>query len=401
MSIKQYKMTRCEAPPLHKSRNGYYQELGVYNCTTQDIVIINRFGEKIYVRPTSGMHTVQHVEVRINTLNGHRQTGTGVSKIDTKANGIIIDIAMFDLERSPVYVTEADLVICLPDNINDAPHPKFYASYENALDQVYSDLKQSVDKQSVRIFANDPSKTINELFAFVEGVIIKLPVTHYEGQDSSVFYIYNGGTGDNEYVRFQIPIDDVLKGDGFVVRKGRTYYIAKTEEQILAKIREHQNNYDNAYTEDEVQSKIKEEVQPLKTQLSQKDQALAILKETHRQEMDQAKKDTHAYKVKYEEVDAILQARGPIQVNQEQIREQIRKEQAETRKEQQDLIASLRKEIQDVRKEEHEDKIEKVKLQKSELATKSEKTKLIGTIFKYILPPLIAAGGTFLAMRRK
>lgn len=400
MSNSNYKVEYRESPPLFKTKNGFFQEMGIYNCTRQDIVLINRYGHKHYVKPTSGMHNVQHVEIRVNTINGDRLKGAGMSKVDANADGISINLPWFDLERGPIYVSEVDMVICLPDCVNDAPHPKHYASYENALEEVMSNIKKHKDKHTVRIFANDPTGRVEVLYALVEGVVVKIDVTHYEGQEPCVFYIYNGTDTGDGYMRINIPIEKVLESKGSFVQDGRTYYIADASEKIVKCIKEHEQHMDNCYSSDELKKYLQAEIEPLKEKLKQKDGALSIEKEHHRQELNQCKQEAKSYRAKYDEVKSILDARGPLELSYEQLREQIRKEQTETRKEQQEIINSLRKEVQDVRKDEHENKIEKVRLKKAVTTAKSEETKLAGNVLKYILPPLVAAAGTYVAMRK-
>ena len=111
--MKEYESIFQEIGPLPNTTVGLCQELMVVNCTDDPIGVIDKHGNKTIVQPEAGRKN--------GTIKVYIKKGPGNVTPDThkiKSNpGHICNINYRSIITEPVYVKEADILICYYKNM--------------------------------------------------------------------------------------------------------------------------------------------------------------------------------------------------------------------------------------------------------------------------------------------
>ena len=93
-------------------------------------------------------------------------------------------------DAEPVYVEEFDLLLCMPEDVEDYPHPHQQTTFDNNLLIGLEQISESLDNAPMfKILANDPTNNFDQIFTLVNNRVSKVPVTHMDGDDFELVLI--------------------------------------------------------------------------------------------------------------------------------------------------------------------------------------------------------------------
>ena len=85
-----------------------------------------------------------------------------------------------------MYVEELEMVVCLPEQAPAVDHPKSKSVYETAIRNASITFSQNDNFPTLRVYANDPSGTLSEIYAYMFGTIVRVPVTNLSNREGSI-----------------------------------------------------------------------------------------------------------------------------------------------------------------------------------------------------------------------
>jgi hypothetical protein len=220
MPREKYNLLESTSPHIDPSLSGAYEELIIRNCMTMPIIVIERSGHQTVIPPmiSTGSHGV--------IINFRETVGTRIAErsgdeipITTK----IITIPDWELTQDSVYVKELDLLICSFNHAEMAKHPYSGEVYKDALEHTIINLSDNDHHFTMRIFVNDASGELNNLYVHMFGKHLSVPITCYAANESLISFVCMAK--NKEVCRFSRPLSYVTEGgdgridlgNGFVV----------------------------------------------------------------------------------------------------------------------------------------------------------------------------------------
>ena len=156
-------------------RGGYYEEVLIENLTGENIILINRLGERV-IPPTAtaSPFTEKRVVISIRS-HTYEYTLTQMNAFGYPAqltdDGIVIEVTLYELNCQPVFVPDIDALICRSPKPVDVFHPAVAESIEA---KAY--INKVETQQTVRVYAFDPTGEFNELFVRICGILMRVSV---------------------------------------------------------------------------------------------------------------------------------------------------------------------------------------------------------------------------------
>lgn len=248
----EYESIYQEIGPLPNTTNGYCEETIIINCTDDPIGVIDKSGNKILIQPEPGKHN--------GTIKIYVKKGTGNVSFEThkiKSNpGHIVNVNYRSIITEPVYVKEADILLCYYKNIDLYSHPNVSMSYKESVERLFEELSKidSIKVPTLKIMANSSNNDIKNLYVFIFGVICEIEITNYNTSDNGVTFIYPNDKTKNLF----IPFDEIIKSNGCIKTKYFNCFIG-TNREIIKQALEKELNNSLKYTEEEI-LKIKEDL---------------------------------------------------------------------------------------------------------------------------------------------
>lgn len=178
-----YKVQQVKRVSLAKSLTAYYQETSIQNCCGSTIIAVDARNKRYSIPP------VQHAAYSMSsviTLSRRETIGESKTSLGDEVimSGICVSIDYYEIKQEPVYVEEFDLLLCMPEDVEDYPHPHQQTSFDNNLRLGLEQMEESLDNAPLfKVLANDPTNNFDQLFTLINNRIAKIPVTHMEGED--------------------------------------------------------------------------------------------------------------------------------------------------------------------------------------------------------------------------
>ena len=178
-----YKVQPTKRVSLAKSLTAYYQEMSILNSCGSTLIAVDARNNRYSIPP------IQHAAYNMgNSVTLSRRQIIGESKKtsgdDVIMEGICVTVDYYEIKQSPVYVEEFDLLLCMPEDVEDYPHPYQQSSYENNLAIGLEKIAETLDNAPMfKVLANDPTNNFDQLFTLINNRVSKIPVTHMAGDD--------------------------------------------------------------------------------------------------------------------------------------------------------------------------------------------------------------------------
>jgi len=228
--MSQYETVNQEIGPLPITSCSSHSETLIINYTDDPIGVIDKYGSKKLVQPEASG--------RNNTIKIYVKSGIG-NKTEMnliKAHpGCICTINYRDIITEPMYVKEADILVCYYRNIDLFSHPNLSMSYRESVKHIFEELKKIDDVKipTLKIMANSTDPNIDMLYVSVFNHFCSIKVTHYNTSDDGVSIIY---PNDQMKMKF-IPFEDIKKADGYVNTPDFQCFIALDKETLRKAIK--------------------------------------------------------------------------------------------------------------------------------------------------------------------
>ena len=184
-----YKVQPVKRVSLAKSLTAYYQEMSILNCCGSTIIAVDARNKRYSIPP------VQHAAYSMNnSITLSRRETVGESKTtagdEVIMGGVCVTIDYYEIKQEPVYVEEFDLLLCMPEDVEDYPHPHQQTTFDNNLLIGLEQISESLDNAPMfKILANDPTNNFDQIFTLVNNRVSKVPVTHMDGDDFELVLI--------------------------------------------------------------------------------------------------------------------------------------------------------------------------------------------------------------------
>lgn len=175
-----------ESPPL--SLKGFFCDFMISNYTDHPIIVIDMFNKKHVVVPVTHVAQAQGlIELTYRSTDTPRVDPTQrYATVEKAIDATRITINSEELNLGPVYVEELEMVICLPEQAPAVEHPKSKSVYETAIRNASIMFSQNDNFPTLRVYANDPSGTLSEIYAYMFGTIVRVPVTNLSNREGSI-----------------------------------------------------------------------------------------------------------------------------------------------------------------------------------------------------------------------
>lgn len=175
-----------ESPPL--SLKGFFCDFMISNYTDHPIIVVDMFNKKHVVVPVTHVAQAQGlIELTYRSTDTPRVDPTQrYATVEKAIDATRISINSEELNLGPVYVEELEMVVCLPEQAPAVDHPKSKSVYETAIRNASITFSQNDNFPTLRVYANDPSGTLSEIYAYMFGTIVRVPVTNLSNREGSI-----------------------------------------------------------------------------------------------------------------------------------------------------------------------------------------------------------------------
>lgn len=178
-----YKLQPVKRVSLAKSLTTLYKEMTISNGCGSTIIAVDARNNRYSIPPDKN---AAHCNSNVVTLLKRETTGKSkeVSGDDVIMNGICVTVDYFEIKQEPVYVAEFDLLLCMPEDVEDYSHPYQQTTYENSLMLGLEQMEETIDNAPMfKVLANDPTNNFDQIFTLINNRVSKIPVTHLPGND--------------------------------------------------------------------------------------------------------------------------------------------------------------------------------------------------------------------------
>lgn len=183
-------------PPVKEYGNldmlpsSFYQEMTIFNCTQDIIVVIDKHGKHTELPPVRyDINQTPCVRVITRTSVGYqgdkvpRGKSPGIYR-KPKMAGKEVVITYTDILERPRYVKSVDLVFCTKDDAERTKHPRIAATFHEALLQLMDDdaTKYKEKELHMTAFAEHPDeefvKQHPNVYIFLFGKLMSYPLRY-------------------------------------------------------------------------------------------------------------------------------------------------------------------------------------------------------------------------------
>ncbi len=172
--------------PIPESLIGFYVEHIVCNYTGETIWYMNSVGGKPLMIPhTSGGSLVidKHVKIIHRRVSGSRTRDKGKFQGQAWKDEINIDLNV--LRDTPIFIPEMAITVASARHEAMMVNPASPIYREALIRDLYEKLGKEVVRSPVAIIANDPTNTYTNLYTIVNGEIVGVKVSHFQGEDET------------------------------------------------------------------------------------------------------------------------------------------------------------------------------------------------------------------------
>lgn len=265
-----------QSPPL--STKGFFSDLMIVNYTDHPVMAIDVCNRKHVVAPLTHVAQAQGlIELTYRSTDTPRVDPTQrYATVEKAIDATRVKINSEELNLGPVYVEEMEIVICLPEQAPAINHPKATSVYETAVRNASISFSQSDNFPTLRVYANDPSGTLSEIYAYMFGTIVKVPVTNLSCREGSIAIVITS-YGKIVYQKLY-TIGEFLNKNKFITERNSPVlciglnrmmveHYAKAHEREAEQIPEDTIKLLKAQAEEEVSARHKREISTLQSKL--------------------------------------------------------------------------------------------------------------------------------------
>ena len=175
-----------DSPP--PSTKGFFSDTMVTNYTDHPVVAVDMFNKKHVVTPLTHVAQAQGlIELTYRSTDTPRVDPTKrYATVEKAIDATRVTINSEELNLGPVYVEELEIVICSLEQAPAVNHPKATSVYETAIRNASITFSRSDNFPTLRVYANDPSGTLTEIYAYMFGTIVRVPVTNLPNREGSI-----------------------------------------------------------------------------------------------------------------------------------------------------------------------------------------------------------------------
>lgn len=175
-----------ESPPL--SSKGFFCDVMVSNYTDHPVIVVDMFNKKHVVTPVTHVAQAQGlIELTYRSTDTPRVDPTQrYATVEKAIDATRIKINSEELNLGPVYVEELEMVVCSLEQAPAVNHPKATSVYETAIRNASIVFSRNDNFPTLRVYANDPSGTLTEIYAYMFGTIVRVPVTNLPNREGSI-----------------------------------------------------------------------------------------------------------------------------------------------------------------------------------------------------------------------
>lgn len=265
-----------ESPPL--SLKGFFCDLMVANYTDHPIVVIDMYNKRHVVIPVTHVAQAQGlIELTYRSTDTPRVDPTQrYATVEKAIDATRIKLMSTELDLGPVYVEELEMVVCTPEQAPAVNHPKSTSAYEAAMRNASITFSRNDNFPTLRVYANDPTGSLTEIYAYMFSTIVRVPVTNLPNREGTIAVVITS-YGKVVYQKLY-TIGEFLNKNKFIVDRNspvmfiglnRTIveHYAKAHERETDQVPEETLNLLKAQAMDEISSKHKTEIATLQTKL--------------------------------------------------------------------------------------------------------------------------------------
>ncbi len=202
------------SPP--RRRIGFFSDFTATNFGHCPVILVDVFNVQHVVNPVSTLVSANGVLELVYRSEDVLRTDP-INRYTTVEEPIAAKCIKINLDRldlGPIYVPELEVVVCLPEHSPAVVHPKSKVAYEHAVEAASVMLARNDTFPSLRIFANDPSGLVTEIFAYMFNTVVRCPVTKIENREASITVVITSGR--KVVYQKSYPMNEFLNQNKFV-----------------------------------------------------------------------------------------------------------------------------------------------------------------------------------------
>lgn len=266
-----------ESPP--PSLKGFFSDLMVANYTDRCIVVIDMYNKRHVVTPVTHVAQAQGlIELTYRSTDTPRVDPTQrYATVEKAIDAIRIKLISTELDLGPVYVEELEIVVCTLEQAPAVEHPKATSVYEAAMRNASITFSRNDNFPTLRVYANDPSGSLTEIYAYMFGSIVRVPVTNLPNREGTIAVVITS-YGKVVYQKLY-TMGEFLNKNKFISERNspvlciglsRTMveHYAQAHERETEKVPEETLQLLRAQIQDDVSAKHKGELTKIQTELN-------------------------------------------------------------------------------------------------------------------------------------
>ena len=175
-----------QSPPV--TQRGFYSDFMACNYSDHPIILIDMFNERHVIEPVSHVAPANgYIELVYRSTDAPRADPTQrYSTVEKAIAATRVKLNTFELEFGPIYIEEMGIVICSVDQSQAVNHPRSLLAYENAVREASIAITQNDNSPTLRLYANDPTGLVRELYVYMFSKIVRAPVTCISNRESTI-----------------------------------------------------------------------------------------------------------------------------------------------------------------------------------------------------------------------
>lgn len=188
MPDKPYEVSDGQRTGPSLSAKGFFCDFMASNYTCRPVVLVDIFNRQHVVAPVSNIAGNNGlIELVYRATDTPRvDPTTRYSTVEQPITAKCIKLDTSNLCIGPIYVEELEVVICTVEQAPGVVHPKSTSVYDKTVQQASIMLAEQDNFPTLRLFANDPSGVLTEIYAYMFGSVVRTPVTSLTNREASI-----------------------------------------------------------------------------------------------------------------------------------------------------------------------------------------------------------------------
>lgn len=170
------------------SQKGFYSDFMACNYSDHPIILIDMFDVKHVIQPVSHVAPANgYIELVYRSTDAPRADPTQrYSTVEKAIAATRVKLNSTEVEFGPVYIEEMGIVLCSVEQSPAVVHPKSLLAYDNAVREASIQITQSDTFPTLRLYANDPTGLVRELYVYMFSKIVRTPVMCIPNRESTI-----------------------------------------------------------------------------------------------------------------------------------------------------------------------------------------------------------------------